>query len=99
MVKSRLIDALKTGRTVSFLYADKIRVVEVHAVGDSTAGKLVMRGYQVGGHASRPLPQWTLFEVDKIEHIGFGKEKSKAPRPGYKKGDSQMTKIYAQIDQ
>jgi len=92
-----LAEALTLGRTVNFVYADKIRVVEVHAVGTSTAGKLVMRGYQVAGRASRPLPEWSLFEVDKINALTLGREVSGAPRPGYHENDRAMKSVSCQI--
>jgi hypothetical protein len=78
-------------KTVNFLYDGKIRVVEVHAIGQSIKdGSPVMRGFQVAGVASRPLPQWTLFSIAKIENLTFGKEGSGAPREGYAQGDKQM---------
>jgi hypothetical protein len=92
-----LISRVSTARTVNFIYAGKIRVVEVHAVGISTAGKPVMRGYQVAGLASRPLPSWSLFEIDKIEALTFGREVSEAPREGYREDDSAMKTVLCQI--
>lgn len=96
-----LIDALRRDRTVMFAYDDKPRVVEIHAIGTSTkdAG-IVVRGYQVGGDASRPLPAWHLFRLDRIppHTLAIGPRTSEAPRPGYARGDRQMADIIAQID-
>ena len=94
-----LVEALNTNRTVLFDYDDKPRIVEVHAVGTSTKdGSHVVRGYQVAGEASRPLPAWTLFSIDKIEGVTIGMLPSEAPRPGYKQGDKQMATIIAQLE-
>lgn len=82
--------AMQEDKTVNFLYDGKIRVVEAHAVGHTDKGA-VFRGYQVAGVASRPLPQWTLFSLDKVEALTLGKEASEAPREGYAQGDRQMT--------
>jgi hypothetical protein len=93
-----LTDALNDSLAVSFIYDDKPRIVEVHAVGVSTKdGSLIMRGYQVAGESSRPLPCWALFTVDKIEALQVGFIESQAPRDGYKMDDRQMANIIAQI--
>lgn len=93
-----LSDALEQGQTVNFVHDGKIRVVEVHAIGTSTKdGSLVMRGYQVAGHASRPLPIWSLYSVEKIEMLTRGSEASLAPRPGYKRGDKQMRQVLVEL--
>lgn len=91
------IFAMSEGRAVAFNYDGKARVVEVHAVGRSTAGKLVMRGYQVDGKASRPLPQWTLFDLSKAESLSMTSRPSGAPREGYAMADKQMALIYAEL--
>jgi hypothetical protein len=93
----RLIASAESENVVDFMYGDKYRVVEVHAVGLSTAGKLVMRGYQIAGAASRPLPQWTLFEIGKMDLLEERPQVSQAPREGYVEGDKQMTPVIAEI--
>ncbi|MET0375928.1 MAG: hypothetical protein ABW128_16940 [Rhizorhabdus sp.] len=83
--------AMLTNRCVSFYYADKLRMVEVHAIGRSPKdGSLVMRGYQIAGKASRPLPQWTLFTVEKMSGLAILEAITESPRDGYTMGDSQM---------
>lgn len=95
---NRLRDAMRDSSQVDFLYDGKLRVVEVHAIGTSTKdGSLVMRGFQVGGQASRPLPQWTLFSVGKMEILQTIATPSAAPREGYAQGDKQMAQIIAEI--
>lgn len=93
-----MIDAMKEGHCVDFIYDGKYRVVEVHAVGTSTKdGSLVMRGLQIAGAASRPLPQWTLFSINKVEMFEARPQVSLAPREGYAMGDKQMATIVAEL--
>lgn len=92
-----LVAALESGDVVDMMYDGKYRVVEIHAIGRSTAGKLVMRGYQIGGQASRPLPQWTLFDIAKIENLERSAKRSQGPREGYTMGDRQMADIFAEL--
>lgn len=93
-----LKSAIEQNLAVSFSYDDKARIVEVHAVGRSTKdGALIMRGYQVAGESSRPLPCWALFRLDNIDALTVGYIDSHAPREGYKMGDRQMSEIVAQI--
>jgi len=93
---SNLIMAMRHGLTVLFIYDGKTRIVEPHAIGLTSNG-VALRGYQVAGQASRPLPQWTLFSLDKFEGLGAAFMESFAPRDGYKMGDKQMTEIIAEL--
>jgi hypothetical protein len=96
---SPICQLMLAGRCVSFTYDGKPRVVEVHAIGTSTKdGGLVMRGVQVAGGASRPLPQWTLFRLDQIRDLGNPLRESFAPRDGYRMGDSQMRFVIAELE-
>lgn len=94
---SIIANAMREGKTVSFVYDGQLRVVEAHAVGVGPKGTLLMRGYQVSGHSSRPLPHWGLFTIAKMELLDFGKEASRAPREGYRQGDKGLTLIAAEI--
>lgn len=87
----RLREAMREGLTVSFIYDGKPKTVEIHAIGHSTAdGGLVARGFQVGGHASRPLPIWALYRIEKITTLAVDTISSMAPRAGYVRDDRQM---------
>jgi hypothetical protein len=98
-VVNDMVTAMRRDRTVHFIYDGKPRTVEVHAIGTSTKdGGLVMRGVQVAGGASRPLPQWTLFRLDRITGLSEDFTESQAPRDGYTMGDSQMSLIIAELD-
>lgn len=96
-VADQMIDALYGGHVVDFMYDGKYRVGEVHAVGQSATGKLVARVYQFDGRASRPLPQWTLFDLGKVELLEQKAVRSQAPREGYAEGDKQMPVVIAEI--
>lgn len=99
MLASELIfKAIEERRTLSFIYKDKIRVVEVHAYGRSIRNnKHVIRGYQIAGLSSQPLPAWNLFFVEDMHHISFGAEPSAAPREGFRPGDRSMAHIFAEV--
>jgi len=93
-----LMIALMAGVTVAFSYDGKDRQAEVHAVGTSNKdGSLVCRAYQIGGEASRPLPQWTLFTISKMNHLTLVAADSQAPREGYAMADKQMSRIIAEL--
>lgn len=93
-----LMIAMQAGVVVAFNYDGKDRQVEVHAIGTSTKdGTLVCRGVQIGGEASRPLPQWTLFTIGKMNHLTLVAADSAAPREGYTQNDSQMSTILSEI--
>lgn len=94
-----IVGLMKKGQTVNFVYEGKVKVVEAHAVGTSTKdGSLSMRGFQVAGTSSRPLPCWALYTVAKMELVEPGSEVSQAPREGFSQGDAAMAEIVAEIE-
>jgi hypothetical protein len=97
-IAARMRDAMRAEHCVAFAYDGKYRLVEVHAIGRSPKdGSLVMRGLQISGEASRPLPQWTLFTVAKMEGFDEVPQHSKAPREGYAMGDKQMAPVLTEL--
>lgn len=91
-------DALQAGKRLAVTYDGFTRIVEVHAVGTSTAGNPVMRAWQVrGGSASGEPVGWKIMRLDKTWHYAITDEPSEAPRSGYKPGDSAIKFIRCQI--
>lgn len=91
-------EALHAARVLELRYDGYIRQVEVHAVGTSTAGNSVMRCWQVrGGSVHNEPVGWKMMRLDEAIGTHLTDETSQAPRPGYKRNDSQMTHIIAQV--
>lgn len=92
-----IIAAIKNRHTLSFSYSGIPRVVEPHAVGSSTAGNDVLRCYQThGGHVT-PGHEWDLCKLSKISKLTDTGEVFAIARPGYKKNDRDMHRIYAEL--
>lgn len=89
--------AIIIGKRVRIHYDDYDRVVEVHAVGMSTAANEVMRVWQSSGGTHSESPAWKLLRLDQTRLIEFTSESSAAPRDGYKKGDRSMSRIYSEV--
>lgn len=91
-------DALQQGKRLAVTYDGYTRIVEVHAVGLSTAENPVMRVWQVsGGSASGERTGWKLLRLDKSWRYAILDEVSNAPRSGYKRGDRDIAVIRCQI--
>jgi hypothetical protein len=91
-------EALNKGVCLELRYSGFSRIVEVHAVGTSTAGNPVMRAWQVrGGSVSNEPVGWKLMRLDEAAGAALTTERSLAPRPGYKQGDRGMTRIFCQL--
>jgi hypothetical protein len=89
-----VVRAIGAKRRIAFTYNGRRRVAEPQCVGRAANGNELMRGYQVGGGGTFPE---ALFDVAKIEdlvvlHDGFSR-----PGPNYKKGDSAMATIFAEL--
>ena len=90
--------ALKTGNRLRLQYDGFDRIVEVHAVGISTAGNACMRVWQVrGGSVSNEPVGWKMMVLDKAFTAHLTNEISSGPRPGYVRDDRGMSQIFAQL--
>lgn len=98
MTHQTLINAIQSRQILTFTYDGQPRTVEPHAYGLSTAGNKVIRVYQTAGRSnSGRVPDWTLMTVSKIVGLTMTGSSFSSARPGYKRGDSAMTNIYAQL--
>lgn len=99
-VANLAVEALSLGKLLAVEYGDQNRLVEVHAVGISTAGKPCMRVWQVdGGSASGETEGWKLMSLAKVFKLPkLVDQQSLAPREGYKKGDLGMNFIFSEIN-
>lgn len=97
MIHDLAIAALQTSVRLRLNYNGFSRVVEVHAVGESTAGNPCMRVFQTaGGSASEPIG-WKLMTFDNVVGMHLTEEISQGPRGGYARNDRNMRRIFAQL--
>lgn len=90
--------ALEAARRLEIRYSGTTRVVEVHAVGATRSGELIMRAWQVRGGSSRgEASGWKLFKLCDASMAKLLDEKSEAPRKGYRRGDPAMHSIAVEI--
>lgn len=93
-----ICNAINSRTCLRVVYDGLNRIVEPHAYGVSTAGNEVMRVFQVGGgSASGESVGWKLMAIDQVQGLQATNTPSQAPRPGYKRNDSAMARIYCQI--
>ncbi|MFV2016265.1 MAG: WYL domain-containing protein [Candidatus Heimdallarchaeota archaeon] len=97
-MNSQICDAISNKQVLEFSYDGHFRKVEPHTLGVSTKGNDLLAAYQVsGGSKKGKIPDWKQFNLDKIESLNVLEETFDAPRPGYVKGDSRMTRIYCEL--
>jgi hypothetical protein len=98
MIHDLPVTAVKTGNRLELRYSGFTRVVEVHAVGISTAGNPCMRVFQVrGGSVSNEPVGWKMMTLDRSFSLHLTDEVSSAPRLGYARNDRGMSQIFAQV--
>lgn len=97
-MNNAIIDAITNKKVLTFSYDGHPRVVEPHAYGVTTAGHDAIRAYQTGGSSSSgDVPTWRLFLVSEIRGLSENGDEFANARPGYKRGDKGMTRIYCQL--
>ena len=93
-----IVSAISGLKVLSLSYDGVARKVEPHAYGVSTAGHDVLRCYQIAGaHRSGKPHDWELLTVSKISALALTGDSFSGPRPGYKRGDKGMTRIYVEL--
>jgi hypothetical protein len=92
-VNALLVQAIREKRRLRCIYNGKPRLVEPQCYGVGAKGGELLRVYQPrGGSAQEPL-----FDVGKIVGLELLDETFERPGPNYKRGDSAMKTIYAQL--
>ncbi len=80
-------------RRLSFTYNGRRRVVEPQCLGLGAKGNELLRGHQIsGGLEAEPL-----FTVAKMSDVVVLDDHFSRPGPNYKKGDSAMKTIFAEL--
>jgi predicted DNA-binding transcriptional regulator YafY len=87
-----LVDAITGRRRISFVYNEKRRIVEPQCYGIGSKGTELLRAHQLEGGTERE----PLFDVSKIQEFETLDTFSK-PGPNYKRNDSAMKIIFAQL--
>ena len=66
----RIIEAMEMTREIAFVYTERLRIVAPFAVGFSSEGNPLLRGYQMEGESfSRKGCGWRVFQVVKMEEV------------------------------
>jgi predicted DNA-binding transcriptional regulator YafY len=89
--------ALENNKLLSFHYDEQLRVIEPHALGLTKDGELAVRGFQVSGESSQPLPGWRMFRLDKFEYARALSTDSAAPRSDFKPNDKHLPTLLLEI--
>ena len=88
-----LVRAIDEKRRLRFLYNGRMRLVEPQCYGIGTKGTELLRAHQLqGGQEREPL-----FDVSKIGDLEVLDERFDRPGPNYKRDDSAMKTIFAQL--
>ena len=89
-----LIRAIATMQRISFTYEQQKRYAEPQCLGFTSTGAETLRAYlpKGGGSVSEPL-----FTVAKMSDFVVLDERFSRPGPHYKKGDSAMKTILAEL--
>ena len=85
--------AIREKRRLRFTYHDVARRVEPQCHGIGHRGTELLRVFQLEG-GTQPEP---LFDVSKISDLQVLDERFEKPGPNYKRDDSAMREIFAQL--
>lgn len=98
-IASLIARSMDSGLSLELVYDGEPRIVEPHAMGISTSGKPVFRGFQVtGGSVSGEFTGWKLFSLQKVRELPKLLDiAASAPREGYQRDDKGMLLVTKQL--
>lgn len=98
-IASLIARSMDSGLSLELDYDGESRIVEPHAMGISTKGTPVFRGYQVtGGSQSGEFTGWKLFSLAKVRQLPKLLDiAASAPREGYQRDDKGMLHVLKQL--
>jgi hypothetical protein len=88
-----LVDAIRDRLQVTFEYNGKMRLIDPQCYGIGRKATELLRAHQLQGGTERE----PLFDVAKIQKLQVLDTHFDKPGPNYKKDDSAMTTIFAQL--
>ncbi len=88
-----IVDAINSKRRIAFTYNGKARIAEPQCYGIGSKGTELLRVQQIQGGSQRE----PLFDVSKIHDLIALDQHFTKPGPNYKKNDTAMTTIFAQL--
>jgi hypothetical protein len=93
VVNQVFVEAINNKRRLALTYEGKKRLIEPQCYGIGHRGTELLRVHQIeGGQQREPL-----FGVAKIRDLAVLDEHFTKPGPNYKRGDSAMKIIFAQL--
>jgi len=88
-----IVDAINGKRRLSFIYNGRTRIVEPQCYGIGSKGTELLRVHQIQGGVQRE----PLFDVSQMRDLTALDQHFTQPGPNYKKNDTAMTTIIAQL--
>lgn len=88
-----LVEAVRQKRRLRFVYNGRTRLVEPQCYGMGARGTELLRAYQLRGGQDRE----PLFDVSRMIRLEVLDEAFQHPGPHYKRDDSAMKTIFAQL--
>lgn len=97
-MNQKIIEAIENYYILEFDYNGHHRIVEPHTYGVNHKGNEILAAYQIEGTSDKgDVPVWKQFTTDKISNLKVLNETFSGTRNGYKRGDSRMDEIYAEL--
>jgi len=88
---SAIRNAIEERKILEIDYPPGKRIIEPHALGYSSDGKLLLRAFQTdGASATGKRKDWKLFSLDRVNGISSSGGNFGGVRLGYRRGDSAM---------
>lgn len=93
-----LAQAIHQRRILEIRYRNAARTIEPHTYGIGADGHEKLRCWQIGGASdSGERSGWKLLNVSDIRATTMSERQFSSARAGYKRGDTAMRHIYAQL--
>lgn len=90
-----IIESINSKKRIKITYNGAERLVEPHTYGVDAQGTKKLRAFQISEDPNHS--GWRMFTEDKISDVRISTESFPMPQVGYKKDDSNIKTIFAQL--
>jgi len=98
-MNSKICEAIENKKVIEFFYKGYKCIGEPHCYGiHKYTSNEVLSAYQVGGYSfSGNASSWKLYIIPEMSGIVITDNQFESLRPGYKRNDSRMSRIFCQL--
>ncbi|MBV6645539.1 MAG: hypothetical protein KI790_08830 [Cyclobacteriaceae bacterium] len=98
-MKEDICRAISFKQVIAFVYDDHPRVVEPYCLGMTNLNNTVLAAFQIQGSSrSGTIPNWRMFQLDRVKHLEVVPELRFEVRPDYNPHKNNIVDTFCAVN-